>query len=370
MNTDEKLVDYDKKERVLKWVKRTGIGLAGLIVVGCLGFYIVVLSGLFPNIQELWVTTAMTTMSHKWLATAFIDEETIQEIMDRVYVDDTGYETDTSLVGNNGNSQVVETPVEEETKEVVEMMELQPAINKKDTYIEQGYTEMEEGIWFKETSGTGWKGYLLMVEDASRVSLAQTRYQFERGDLIKTLVPLHNARVGINAGGFVDGPNYDSNGGQPAGLLVVDGEIVQSNGNAKHSVIGFNEDNVLVLGKMTKQEVIDAKIRDAVDFKPFLIVNGETVIKEGNGGWGIAPRTALGQRETGEVIFFCVDGRQAHSIGVDIRVLQDVLYEEGCINAAMVDGGSSTVMYHAEKGYLNKPSLGHERYINNCWLVK
>lgn len=372
LNTEERELNTNKVGVLKKWLKIAGISLTVIIMSICLGFYILIVSGLFPNIQELWVTTAMTTFSHKWLAEAFIDDETIKEIMERVYVDDTGYETDVSLIGGN-KQQVVETlPIEEveEDKESIPMIELQPAINKEGTYTEQGYTKMEDGIWFKEASGNGWRGYLLMVEDPSRVSIAQTRYQFSRGDLIKTLVPLHEARVGINAGGFVDGPNYDSNGGQPAGLLVVNGEIIQSNGSTKHSVIGFNEDNVLVLGKMTRQEVIEANIRDAVDFRPFLIVNGETVIKEGNGGWGIAPRTALGQRETGEVIFFCVDGRQVHSIGVDIRVLQDVLYEEGCINAAMVDGGSSTVMYHVEKGYLNNPSLGHERYINNCWLVK
>lgn len=369
------------KEKLMKYLKRIGIGLGVCVVGGVVSFYVVVLSGLFPRVQELWVTTAMTTLNHKWLATSFIPEAKINEIMERVKVNDSGYVTDTSLVGQGKPKiELYKPTIESRLKAFYELtgreMISKPTVEEallsmKESYKEQGYEELEEGIWFKNASGTGWKGYLLMVEDPSRVSLAQTRYQFERGDLIKTLVPLHNARVGINAGGFVDGPNYDSNGGQPAGLLVVDGEIIQSNGDTEHSVIGFNEDNVLVLGKLTKQEVIDAKIRDAVDFKPFLIVNGEPMMSgDQQGGWGIAPRTAIGQRPTGEVIFLCVDGRQAHSIGCDLRPLQDTLLEEGCINAAMVDGGSSTVMYHADKGYLNKPSLGHERYINNCWLVK
>ena len=218
--------------------------------------------------------------------------------------------------------------------------------------------------------GGTWKGKLMLISDPSRVTLAQTRYQFERGDLVKTMVQTHNARAGINAGGFVDGPNYDSNGGTPAGLLIVNNELIQSNGNMKHSVIGFNQDNVLVLGKMTKQEALDANLRDAVDFRPFLIVNGEKTIKEGTGGWGIAPRTAIGQRKTGEVLFLCIDGRQpGHSLGTDLDVLQNTLYDEGCINAAMLDGGSSTVMYYKDD-YVNKPSLGHERYINNAWIIK
>lgn len=345
-----------------KYLKYVGICLVGIMLIGVLNFYVFIVSGLFPVTQELWVTTAMTTLSHKWLATAFIDEATINEIMEKTRVDDENFLTDNSAL---------DTPViVEEQQEVVEVIE-EVVKEPVDKYVEEGYELLEDGIYFKTASGTGWKGYLLLVADPSRVSLAQTRYQYERGDLVKTLVPLNDARIGVNAGGFVDGVNYDSNGGTPAGLLIVDGEVINSNGaDSKHSVIGFNTDNKLILGKMTKDEAIEANLRDAVDFKPFLIVNGETVIKEGQGGWGIAPRTAVGQRQTGEVIFLCVDGRQAHSIGCDLRPLQDTLFEEGCINAGMVDGGSSTVMYHADKGYLNKPSLGHERYINNCWIVK
>ena len=48
--------------------------------------------------------------------------------------------------------------------------------------------------------------------------------------------------------------------------------------------------------------------------------------------------------------------------------LQETLLAEGCHNAAMMDGGSSTVMIYNDK-FVNKPSLGFERYINNCWVV-
>ena len=327
-----------------------------LILTGVASFYIFIVSGWIKPTQELWVTTAMTTLNHKWLATAFIKEETIEDIMKRNQVDDSGYETSTDLV---------EIPISSKDETASSNTE-----TPKEDYIDEGYTKLEEGIYVKDVNGGTWKGKLMLISDPSRVTLAQTRYQFERGDLVKTMVQTHNARAGINAGGFVDGPNYDSNGGTPAGLLIVNNELIQSNGNMKHSVIGFNQDNILVLGKMTKQEALDANLRDAVDFRPFLIVNGEKTIKEGTGGWGIAPRTAIGQRKTGEVLFLCIDGRQpGHSLGTDLDVLQNTLYDEGCINAAMLDGGSSTVMYYKDD-YVNKPSLGHERYINNAWIIK
>lgn len=336
-------------KRLIKiFFKSAFITLGTLILTGILGFYVLFVSGWIRPTQDLWVTTAMTTLNHKWLATAFIDEDKIDAIMKRNQVDDSGYNTSTDLVD-----------IPKET----------PQTNE-DTYIAEGYKKLEEGIYLKDVAGGTWKGKLMLVSDPSRVSLAQTRYQFERGDLVKTMVATHEARAGINAGGFVDGPNYDSNGGNPAGLLIVNNELIQSNGNTKHSVIGFNQDDVLVLGKMTKQEALNANLRDAVDFRPFLIVNGEPTIKEGTGGWGIAPRTAIGQRPSGEVLFLCIDGRQpGHSIGVDLDVLQNTLLAEKCINAAMLDGGSSTVMYYNDD-YVNKPSLGHERYINNAWIVK
>ena len=347
---------FKKRQLMFLFFKSCAFTGGGLLVTGLGCFYIFIMSGWIKPTQELWVTTAMTTLSHKWLATTFIDEETIADIMARNQVDDSGYQTSTDLV------DIPSLSGKDENHTTV--------TNSDETYIAEGYTELEEGIYLKDVKGGTWKGKLMLISDPSRVKLAQTRYQFERGDLVKTMVQTHQARAGINAGGFVDGPNYDSNGGTPAGLLIVDNKLIQSNGNMKHSVIGFNQDDILVLGKMTKQEALDANLRDAVDFKPFLIVNGEKTIKEGTGGWGIAPRTAIGQRKTGEVLFLCIDGRQpGHSLGTDLDVLQNVLFEEGCINAAMLDGGSSTVMYYKDD-YVNKPSLGHERYINNAWIIK
>ena len=113
-----------------------------------------------------------------------------------------------------------------------------------------------------------------------------------------------------------------------------------------------------------------------------MIVNGEGMFKAGDGGWGIAPRTALGQRETGEVLFLAVDGRQVgYSIGCDLITLQEILLQEKCVNAAMMDGGSSTVMEYATYDVrgncsvelLNSPNLGptlkDQRYINNAWVI-
>lgn len=353
-----------KEKRVASKIFKIFLTLITLALAGFISFYIVVLSGLFPTIQELWVTTAMTTLSHQWCATAFIDNETVEDIMERTRVDDTGYATSTELV---------KTGVGTTFDHFFSIISLKSDFFAKEKeYINQGYTKLEDGLFLKECSGSGWFGYLMLVQDPSRISIADTKQQFVLGETVKSMVERNGGIAGVNAGGFADGPNYDSRGEIPSGLLIKNNEIIYPKYETGQyfNVIGFNNDNVLILKRMTRAQAAAENIRDCITFSPFLIVNGETVIKNGNGGWGIAPRTAIGQRETGEVVFLCIDGRQiGYSIGVDIRVLQDTLYDEGCVNAAMCDGGSSTVMVYNNE-FVNKPSLGHERFINNCWLIK
>ena len=47
---------------------------------------------------------------------------------------------------------------------------------------------------------------------------------------------------------------------------------------------------------MSDQEALDMGIRDAVEFGPFLMINGKRSFVKGNGGWGLAPRTVIAQR--------------------------------------------------------------------------
>ena len=330
--------------------------LVALVLAGAIGFYVLIVSGLFPKLTDIWVCTAMTTLNHKYLATWFFSEERIEEILERNTVDDSGYSTDIGQV---------------EIKEPDTEKEPEPELDK---YVKEGYTLLEEGLYLKEISGENWKGWLMLTTDPKRVRLEDTRRQFICGQKVMTMIDNAGAVAGINGGGFSDGPNYDSNGGTPAGLVIEDGVLVYptdelSVENEIHSMIGMNSDGVLVLRKCTAKWALENDIVSAVAFKPYIIVNGEGIVKHGTGGWGIAPRTAIGQRKTGEIIFLVIDGRQVgHSIGVDLLPIQETLLAEGCINAAMMDGGSSTVMIYDHE-FVNKPSLGFERYINNCWVV-
>ena len=334
-------------------------------VTGGLLFYIFIMSGTVKITQELWVTSAMTTMSHKWLATSFIPNDVIRDIMERTAVSDAGMDT---IVGS---ISLKDELLDHGTVQNAASDPLAEPDNSE-MYLEQGYEQLEDGLYLKHVSGDLWQGYVMLVEDPDRVKLTQTNQQGICGQTVMDMVAEAGGIAGINGGGFCDGPNYDSNGGKVAGLLIVDGELISPStpdNSSIFNIIGLADSGQLILQHNTSMWALENGIHSAVEFSPFLIVNGEGTIKSGTGGWGIAPRTAIGQRETGEILFLVIDGRQVgYSVGVDIRVLQDVLLEEGCINAAMMDGGSSTVMVY-DGAFVNKPSLGHERYINNCWVV-
>lgn len=110
---------------------------------------------------------------------------------------------------------------------------------------------------------------------------------------------------------------------------------------------------------------------NAVDFGPFLIVNGKSAEVSGNGGWGIHPRTVIGQRKDGIVVFLTIDGRSASSIGVDLNVAIEIMERYEVYNAANMDGGASTTLVIDGK-VKNKPvgwSSTRERQVPTAWMV-
>ncbi|MBE6701561.1 MAG: phosphodiester glycosidase family protein [Ruminococcaceae bacterium] len=333
------------------FVKILFTAIVSFVVLSIFAFYILIVWGASPKLQTMWVCTAMKTMNHKYLATLFIPEDTIEKILEENAVDDSEYNS---------------------TREELDVHEKENAENQVDLYVSEGYTELENGIYLKEVSGSTWKGYVMLVSDPLRVKLVDTAYQFEKGQTVKSMVTHSDAIAGINGGGFTDGINYDSNGGSPAGLIIEDGNLVfpvDKNSATEYNMIGINKKGVLVLRHCTAKWALENDIVSAVSFSPFIVVNGEGTVKNGSGGWGIAPRSAIGQRATGEFLFIVIDGRQVGwSIGCDLDVLQKVLLDEKAENGAMLDGGSSTVLFY-NGDYVNRPSLGHERLINNCFIV-
>jgi len=99
---------------------------------------------------------------------------------------------------------------------------------------------------------------------------------------------------------------------------------------------------------MSGKKAFDMGIRDALCYGPTLIVNGEKVEMSGYGS-GVNPRTAIGQRRDGAILLLVINGRQLSSLGATYSDLATILWDFGAVNAANLDGGTSTAMYYKGK---------------------
>jgi len=79
---------------------------------------------------------------------------------------------------------------------------------------------------------------------------------------------------------------------------------------------------------------------------------------------GANPRTAVGIKSNGDIIFYAIDGRQTgHSFGVQTATLAARMIELGCSQAINLDGGGSTTIGSVQAGNVefainNNPSDG------------
>ena len=216
-------------------------------------------------------------------------------------------------------------------------------------------------------------GYILEIPDPRRIQVATAANIQEKGDTTSNIAKMNGAVAAINGGGFHD-PNGTGTGRLPYGFILHDGEyIIGKDVGPDEDVdfVGFSKSGNLIAGNYDKTELGDMNAMEGITFGPPLIVDGKKMITEGDGGWGVGPRTAIGQRKDGTVLFLVIDGRQpGYSLGATLRDVQDVLYEKGAFIAANLDGGSSSTLYLNGK-VVNKPAdLLGERMIPTAFIVK
>ncbi|MGI1658866.1 MAG: phosphodiester glycosidase family protein [Desulfitobacterium sp.] len=225
------------------------------------------------------------------------------------------------------------------------------------------------GIIIEDIKGQNFKGKVMLINDPKRVKVAVTQEIGVAGERLTDMVKNAEAIAGINAGGFYD-PNGEGNGAFPDGITVKDGEIVHNNvGDKTVDFIGLNAEGKLIIGPMNVHDIKEKNIKEGVSFYPPLVKNGKPAVS-GDGGWGIAPRTGIGQREDGTIIFVVIDGRQpTWSIGATLRDMMNVFIEYDAVEAVNLDGGSSSEMVYSGKVMNKLWNIFGERYIPTGFVV-
>lgn len=355
-NKSNKKRSEKNKSKKLKLWQKILVFMICLGLIGCSGLAFL-LYGPYSNFREWLITTAMTTMNHQYLAKWFYSQKTIDSVLQKNYVLESGEETDENQI------------------KFVNYNELK--VMYKNKYEKEILTKDKGNNLYKliNINEDNVRGYLVVIYDPSKVKMATATNMSSSGEMLTDMVKKNNAVIGMNASGFHD-PNYMGNGGRPYGAVIKDGKIVSNLEKAGVSggIIGFNKDNTLILGKMTAQQALSKGVRDAVEFGPYLIVNGTPSFIKGNGGWGTAPRSAIAQRKDGIVLFLVMDGRDySHGIdGVGMVELTEILMRYGAYNASNLDGGTSSGLVIDGK-LINKPVNGSgqkkTRKIPDAWIV-
>lgn len=316
----------------------------GMVFVCLLLTITLICHGPSNSAKELFATTILETGQLKFLANVFLSKDEIEGIVSKNSLQDMNVEIDENLIKTNIDK----------TKELIEI---------------------------HEVNGNNFEGKMMVVNDPSKISLATTYPWGEYGKELGVLTEDAGAIAGVNGGIYYSSGNK---GGRPLGVTVSNGEIQDiSLGLVGLYLIGFDENNLLriiSLDGMNKAQVEELikteKIRDAVAFQEEssdknnhfvkLIINGEK--RELNGmGSGANPRTAIGQRKDGSVLILVTDGRGKNGhLGATASDIIDIMAEYGAVNAANLDGGSSSSLYYNHEYLMTSVTF---YYANSSWKL-
>lgn len=301
--------------------------------------------------RDLWVTTAMSTLHHQWLATMLFDPKTIAEILARNNMVEPASDTDpNSVFVANKN-----------VKDNATTLPTSPSDGER----------IIDGVGFTRLKTATYEGWVVRIFDPSRIYMALSTGYGYSGEKVSHMVPRLGAYVGINAGGFVD-VNGQGNGGKADKILISSGKLMSTGRyTGTHNIVGFDKKGRLLLTRCRQSKIknLTSTYRDAVEFSPFLIVNGVSAKMNGNGGYGIQPRTAIGQTKDGIVVFVEIDGRRPPVIGASIKELQSIFEKYNAYNAANLDGGSSSVVVFNGKVINHPSSQDGERFVPDAFLI-
>ena len=325
------------------------LSFVGITVAGVLIALLLIINmfcnGSSEKARDVFVTTMLETGQVKFIVHWFLSDKEIKEIVKNNSLKDMDAEVDTNLITVSNNE------------------------NQKDIEIE-------------EVNGGSFRGKMMIIKDPSRVFLETTYPWSEYGQELDKLVKKSGAIGGVNGGLYVSTANK---GGYPIGVVVSKGEIQYNNtgGYPGLYLIGLDNNNLLRIIEITGKSksaieklVKEEGIRDAVTFQDEysdknnhfvkLIINGEK--RELNGlGSGANPRTVIGQRKDGTILLLVTDGRgDGGHLGATASDLIKVMSDYDAVNAANLDGGSSTSMYY--NGEYLKTSVTMY-YSNSSWKI-
>ncbi|OOM09279.1 phosphodiester glycosidase family protein [Clostridium saccharobutylicum] len=307
---------------------------------------IILFFGPYENTRKVLVSTLLATR-HSYLLTNLLSQDTINK-----------------MLGENNDVPTSAQQTSQNTTEDLSKIQVKYKVGNDITKY--------------KIHTTRYDGYALEIKNPLKIKVAMTKYLGKLGQKTSEMAMEHNAVAAINGGSFVDkssdGVEYAGTGGEPGGFVISGGQLVypKSGYNDKtiENVIAFTKGGTLIVGDHSLSELKKLDVQEAMCFrKPNIIINGVRQIKDKTTE-GFNPRTSVGQKADGTVIFLALDGRKVLTPGASLYDVQEIMMERGAINAGALDGGYSTTMYY--KGdVINSPNAWDgERSVATAFYVE
>lgn len=342
--------------RGLGWVLAYIFSFIGILFITLYLLMFLFCKGPSPSIRETFVATMLETGNMKFVVKWYLSEEEILAITQQEHLPPAAPEGLFELNSTSTTSEASAQLTDASSGSTDTGLSLINSLEDPDG----------DGILLVPIAGRTFGAQLLIVRDPSKVQLASA-YPFssmemeKNGYTVGEYAELTGAIAAVNAGEF-ETPSGINWGGRPIGVVVKNGQVEFAEPTAGDVLVGFDENHLLVVepvGHMDSaaftQFVKERGVLYGASFKDIsdgntnhftrLIENGTPVNLSGK-GVGANPRTAIGQCSDGTVLILVTDGRGSSGhLGATAQDLVNVLQQYGAVNAANLDGGSSSSLF-------------------------
>ena len=355
--------------------------------------------------RSIYIQTAMDTMNHQWLATAFIPRSVIDEVMaareeakeiQAEHNSSDNWADQTDSQNNASSGDVTEDSAEEDFYELfweLDRSSMEAYLRQHPESLDNGWENLyineagldDDGTSIQTTmgeqvlaidvpnqvllvrvSGSGYRGVLAVAKDPSRLSLETSAGIGSYGEYAGTIAEKNNGVLSMTASGFID-PNGVGNGGLLAGYCRSNGEDYYGTSYGwSYKRLELREDNYFYLVDVSSS--VHEETTDAMEFTPALVIDGEVLETP---GWNsLNPRAIIGQSDKGEILMLVVEGRLIDSLGITVQDCGPILERHNCMQAMNVDGGTSAILWY-DGEYVTRCSntaCPEGRQLPNAWV--
>ena len=370
-----------KKLRILAWF------MAVVLLLECI-YCLAVFTDLTPlsDLRDLYIETALGTMNHKWLATALIPGDIVQEVfegMEAARLAQSGQNSSDWEMGNISEKrdfftlflELDEGKFREWTSEesMDDFYVNQAGLDEAglELFTRQGdqvlAIDAANGLLVVRIREEKFRGVLVLAKDPSRLSCAAAEQWGVTGQTAGDIAASCGALVALTASGFHDSA---AEGAEQTGAAMCSGTVYGSHLKEGYKRLELRRDNKLYV--VDAPGAFHPDCTDAAEWTPALIVDGEVVVTKEDHYNARNPRSCLGQTAEGTILMLCIEGRYFDSLGATAPECAEVLARYGAYQAMNLDGGTSAICWYQGE-YITRcsdPDRPEGRLLPNAWIYK